>query len=243
VEPAPVFAVPAPGTAVPALVPPAVVYNADKLVVVLLILLQLNVIHQGRTVAVLMVVALVLAAAEKALIVAVKIAGIIILATNVLTVIFAAVLIVCLVEKAAVVGHALVAMVVAKDDLCLGDKDMKKISLGLIVSMMILPVFSFAQTDSPSSLQTDTQTIPKEPASLVAFNKEEMAKRSALDKQIEADREAFFSAHPDAKAYVEELKAIVKARVDAWKIQHPDETPPKTLYEISSNGASYSINN
>ena len=72
---------------------------------------------------------------------------------------------------------------------------MRKIALGLIVSMMLLPVASFAQTSAQTQL-------PTPPASWVAFMKAENAKRIAFFKELKAEKEAFLNAHPDAQAYL-----------------------------------------
>jgi hypothetical protein len=93
---------------------------------------------------------------------------------------------------------------------------MKRISLGLIASMLLLPAVSFAQLN--------TSTPP--PASWVAFQKEENAKRAAFFQQMETDRTAFLNANPDVKAWLEEMKANNKARYAAWEATHP-KTPFK----------------
>jgi hypothetical protein len=56
---------------------------------------------------------------------------------------------------------------------------MNKILLGLMASMLLLPVVSFGQV---------TQQAP---ASWIAFQKEETAKRTAFFQQLKADRDAF----------------------------------------------------
>jgi hypothetical protein len=89
---------------------------------------------------------------------------------------------------------------------------MTKIALGLMASMMLLPVISFAQlTQQP-------------PASWVAFQNVEKAKRAAFFQQLEADRTAFLNANPDVRAYLDQKRADNKARYAAWAATHPRKT-------------------
>jgi len=90
---------------------------------------------------------------------------------------------------------------------------MKKISLALIVSLLLFPLISFAQSSST--------TIPTPPASWVAFQQQEHAKRIAFFNQLKADRDAFLSANPDAQTYVNQLRASSQARMNAWRAAHP----------------------
>ena len=85
---------------------------------------------------------------------------------------------------------------------------MKKISWGLIAALILLPVISFAQTNS--------QNMLKPPASWIAFQKKEHAKQAAFLKQIRAETDAFINANPDVKAYVERARAAAKARMEKW---------------------------
>jgi hypothetical protein len=94
---------------------------------------------------------------------------------------------------------------------------MKKMALGLIASMVFLPVISFAQLN--------TNQAP--PASWVAFQKQELAKKIAFFQQMEADRTAFLSANPDVKAYLTQMRAANQTRYAAWVATHPKTT--KTL--------------
>lgn len=77
---------------------------------------------------------------------------------------------------------------------------MRKIALGLIVAMMLLPVASFAQTNAQTQL-------PTPPASWVTFMKAQKAKRTAFFKELKAEMDDFLSAHPDAQAYLKVLRA------------------------------------
>ena len=86
---------------------------------------------------------------------------------------------------------------------------MRKILLGSIASLLLLPAASFAQT------------TPQPPASWVAFQKEESAKRVAFFEQMQADRKAFLDANPDVKNYLEERRAAAQARMEAWRAAHP----------------------
>ena len=70
---------------------------------------------------------------------------------------------------------------------------------------------------SNSWAQTNTQP----PAAWIAFQKEEHLKQAAFFKQLKDDREAFFKANPDAKQYLENLRAAAKARNQAWIASHP----------------------
>ena len=82
---------------------------------------------------------------------------------------------------------------------------MKKITLGLIASLLLLPVISFAQT------------LPPAPDSWVAFQKVERAKKVAFYKQMRADVDTFLRDHPDAKEYLTQVRAYRKARAAAKK--------------------------
>jgi hypothetical protein len=93
---------------------------------------------------------------------------------------------------------------------------MKKISLGLIASMTLLSVISFAQT------------TPQPPASWIAFLKDESTKRAAFFQQMHADRQAFLSSHPDAQAYLDQMKANAKARLAQRKGTHQNKISPLT---------------
>jgi len=77
--------------------------------------------------------------------------------------------------------------------------------LGLIVSMMFMPAVSFAQS------------TPQAPASWIAFQQQENAKRSAFFKEMKADRDAFLSSNPEVKAYLEQVRAAAKARFAALR--------------------------
>jgi len=91
---------------------------------------------------------------------------------------------------------------------------MKQITCTFIAALMLLTGISFAQT-------TTTQTAPQPPASWVAFQQQENAKRAAFFKQLSADRKAFLSANPDAKAYMDQMRAFAQARAKAWRAAHP----------------------
>ena len=80
--------------------------------------------------------------------------------------------------------------------------------LGLIASILLLPVISFGQE------------TPQAPASWIAFQKEQSDKRIAFFQQMKADRDAFLSAHPEAKAYLEQMHVAAQARMAAWKAAH-----------------------
>lgn len=88
---------------------------------------------------------------------------------------------------------------------------MKKITSLFIVSIILLPMLSFAQS------------TPQAPASWVAFQKQENAKRLAFFQEMKADREAFFNANPDVKAYFAQMQASAKARIAAWRASHPSK--------------------
>ncbi len=81
--------------------------------------------------------------------------------------------------------------------------DMKKMSLALMASMMLLPVVSFAQA------------IPQPPASWVAFQQEEAAKQAAFNKQMKDEVDAFLRSHPEVNAYFDQVRAANKARYQA----------------------------
>ena len=82
---------------------------------------------------------------------------------------------------------------------------MRKIILGLIASMMFLPVISFAQA------------LPQAPASWIAFQQQENAKKAIFNKQMRGEREAFLNANPEVKQYLEEVHAAAKARFAAMR--------------------------
>jgi hypothetical protein len=94
---------------------------------------------------------------------------------------------------------------------------MPKPALGLIVSLILLPVFAFAQTN--------TQNNPKPPAAWIAFQQQENVKRQVFFKQMKDDRDAFLAANPDAKAYFDQMRAAGQARLAAWRTAHPRKTP------------------
>lgn len=83
---------------------------------------------------------------------------------------------------------------------------MKKIILGLLVSALVLPALSFAQT------------TPQPPAAWVAFQKEENVKRAAFFKEMRADRDAFLAANPDVKEYFEQMRAAAKAKFATMRV-------------------------
>ena len=64
------------------------------------------------------------------------------------------------------------------------------------------------------------QSAPQPPASWVDFQQQENAKRAAFYQQLKADREAFLAAHPEAKAYLDQMRATAAARRAAWKAAH-----------------------
>ncbi len=80
---------------------------------------------------------------------------------------------------------------------------------GLIASLLLLPMTSFAQS------------IPQAPASWVAFQKQENAKRAAFYKQMKDDKEAFLRANPDVKSYFEQMHTAANARKATWRAAHP----------------------
>ncbi len=85
---------------------------------------------------------------------------------------------------------------------------MIKKSLVLIALILYFPVISQAQSS------------PQPPASWIEFQKAESAKRHAFFQEMKADRDNFFSTHPEAKAYVDQLKDFSKQRREAWKAAH-----------------------
>ena len=85
---------------------------------------------------------------------------------------------------------------------------MKKILLGFFALILLLPLISFAQTS------------PQAPASWIAFQQEQNAKKAAFYKQLKADRETFLNEHPDVRAYIQEMKASNNAKREAWKASH-----------------------
>ena len=89
---------------------------------------------------------------------------------------------------------------------------MKKITCAMIASLILIPVISFAQS---------SQTPAQPPASWVAFMKQENVKRSAFFQQMKADRDAFLSANPDVKAYLDQMRANAQTRMAAWRAAHP----------------------
>jgi hypothetical protein len=99
------------------------------------------------------------------------------------------------------------------NNIYIGENDMRKIFLGLIASLTLLPAASFAQT------------TPQPPASWVAFKQAEHAKQVAFFQQIKADREAFLSANPDVKTYLQQLHASTRAREAAWRASHQSKIP------------------
>ena len=94
---------------------------------------------------------------------------------------------------------------------------MKKISLGLLACTLLLTSISFAQT------------IPQAPASWIAFQKEENAKRAAFFQEMRADREAFLSSNPDAKEYLDAVRAAAKERRTSWLASHPRKNTTNSL--------------
>ena len=91
---------------------------------------------------------------------------------------------------------------------------MKKITLGLIASLVFLPVISFAQSN------------PQAPASWIAFQKEEHAKQSAFFQQLEAERTAFLNANPDVKSYLDQMKAATAAVINTVASQPKSKSQP-----------------
>lgn len=89
---------------------------------------------------------------------------------------------------------------------------MKKIALGLIASLILLPVICFAQV------------MPQPPASWIAFQKQEKAKRDAFFQELNADRQAFLNANPDVQTYFQQMQAANKAQHVAWLASHPRRT-------------------
>jgi|GEM_PF-3551525 hypothetical protein len=85
---------------------------------------------------------------------------------------------------------------------------MNRLALGLIASIILLPVISFAQS------------APQPPAAWVAFQKEESAKRAAFNAQMSADMKAFMEANPEMKTYFDQMRAAAQARMAAWRAQH-----------------------
>ena len=85
---------------------------------------------------------------------------------------------------------------------------MKRTALGLIASIMLLPVTSFAQV------------TPQPPAAWVAFQKEESAKRAAFNAQMRAEMQNFLNSNPEVKTYFEEMQASAKARALTWRAEH-----------------------
>lgn len=93
---------------------------------------------------------------------------------------------------------------------------MKKMTLALIASILFLPALSFAQT----TLQP--------PASWIDFQQKEKVKIAAFFKEMKADTDAFLKANPDAKAYLDQMRANAKARMAAWRAaqQNKNTTNP-----------------
>jgi hypothetical protein len=100
---------------------------------------------------------------------------------------------------------------------------MKKTAWVLIASMMLLPAPSFAQTNSQTTTPAAAWSafIQQEEAKRKAlppiadkgsYAKRETQARHAFFKQRKADIEAFFKAHPDVKAYIDKLRAEIKAQ-------------------------------
>jgi hypothetical protein len=90
---------------------------------------------------------------------------------------------------------------------------MKKMTLVLMASLVLLPVISFAQT------------TPQAPASWVAFQKQERSKMTAFFQEMKADRDAFLSSNPEVKTYLQEMQTTAKARMAAWRAAHPLKKP------------------
>jgi len=88
---------------------------------------------------------------------------------------------------------------------------MKRLAITFVILLLLCPNISFAQSSS----------IPKPPASWIAFQQEENAKRTAFFKQMKADRDAFLSSNPDAKAYLDQMQAYAKEHFAAWRAAHP----------------------
>ena len=89
---------------------------------------------------------------------------------------------------------------------------MKRLILGSTALIMLIPALIFAQT------------TPKAPASWVAFQQQESAKRIAFFKQMKAERDAFLKANPDVRAYLEETHQNSKGKA-AWRAAHPSKNP------------------
>ena len=94
---------------------------------------------------------------------------------------------------------------------------MKKLSSALLASIILLPIVSFAQA------------TPQAPASWIAFKQQESAKRIAFFKQMKEDRDAFISANPDVKAYLDEVRAARLAKREEWLAQHKRVIPGQAL--------------
>ena len=94
---------------------------------------------------------------------------------------------------------------------------MKKLTFGLMALIIFLPLTSFAQS------------TPQPPASWIAFQKQESAKRQAFYQQMKADREAFLNANPDVKSYLDQLRASNQSRIAAWREAHQKNTPGSML--------------
>jgi len=79
----------------------------------------------------------------------------------------------------------------------------------LPLSILIFTASSFAQSN------------PQAPASWIAFEQQESAKRASFNRQMNAQRDAFLAANPDVQAYLDEMRAIEKAKMASWYAQHP----------------------
>jgi len=85
---------------------------------------------------------------------------------------------------------------------------MKRSTLGVIASIMLLPVISLAQV------------TPQPPAAWVEFQKQESAKRAAFNAQMKADMQNFLASNPEVKSYMDQMRQAAQARAAAWRAAH-----------------------
>lgn len=82
---------------------------------------------------------------------------------------------------------------------------MKKMTLGLLSLLILLPMISYAQT------------VPQAPSAWVSFQKEQNDKRAAFFKEMRAEKEAFISAHPEVKTYLDQIHEANRQRIAALR--------------------------
>ncbi len=98
---------------------------------------------------------------------------------------------------------------------------MKKVFLGVVAALMVLPAMSFAQP-AASTEPAAAQAIVRPDqfagqAEWSALMKKQAEARKALNEQLNAERDAFLKANPEVAARIEEQMKLAKERALAHK--------------------------